>query len=234
MDSWLVLWKVLWFTALRLKLVSLNFSKVLQTKLVIFQTDSRISFCAVSTCIFSISTKWNLAGALSQEPLPVWSIQSIFPGKKATHFEEALKKFLFWRGSHMTDAVMHQYRTLVGPWRFILGSICPCNPFERHRRFTSPSELRAHKTFGVTQTRMSLCTCIDGPFRRHFARARAKGKRSFRTDWLHLHVAPFRTFGRSISDLQLICRISRLIWLLFGVWVDLWSLALHALPGVAE
>ena len=32
----------------------------------------------------------NLAGALSQEPLSVWSIQSLFPGKKATKF---------WRGS---------------------------------------------------------------------------------------------------------------------------------------
>ena len=43
----------------------------------------------------------------------------------------------------MTDAFMHQHRTLVGPWRFISGSICPSNPFERHRRFTRTSKRAA-------------------------------------------------------------------------------------------
>ena len=45
-----------------------------------------------------------------------------------------------------------------------------------------PNELRTRKTFGVCRTRMPQCTCIDGPFFLHFASARAKGKRSFRTD----------------------------------------------------
>ena len=73
-----------------------------------------------------------------------------------------------------------------------------------------PNELRNRKTFCVTQTRMPPCTCIDGPFRSHFARARATRKRSFRINWQCL-ASHFRTFGRSISDLQLICQRSRLI-----------------------
>ena len=84
-----------------------------------------------------------------------------------------------------------------------------------------PNELRTRKTFGVCRTRMPQCTCMDRPFRPHFAGARAKGKRSFRTGWQYL--ASFRTFGRSISDLQLICQISQLI-------CDR-MLALHDVPG---
>ena len=72
-----------------------------------------------------------------------------------------------------------------------------------------PNELRSRKTFGVCRTRMPPCVCIDGPFRPHFARARAKGKRSFRTDRQRL--ASFRAFGRSISNLQLICPIYWLV-----------------------
>ena len=62
--------------------------------------------------------------------------------------------------------------------------------------------------------------CSDGPFRPHFARARAKGKRSFRTNRQRL--ASFRLFGRSSSNLQLICLIYRLIWLIFGPIFDRW------------
>ena len=40
---------------------------------------------------------------------------------------------------------------------------------------------------------MPQCLCIAGPFFPHFAGARAKGKRSFRSDWQHL--ASFRAFG---------------------------------------
>ena len=40
----------------------------------------------------------------------------------------------------MTDAFMHQLRTLVGPQRFISGSVCPSNPFERKLSFASPSK----------------------------------------------------------------------------------------------
>ena len=68
-----------------------------------------------------------------------------------------------------------------------------------------PNEQRSRKTFGVCRTRMPPCVCIDGPFRPHFARAPAKGKRSFRTD--RQRPASFRPFGRSISNLQLICPI---------------------------
>ena len=44
------------------------------------------------------------------------------------------------------------------------------------------NKLQTSKTFGVCRTLMPQCTCIDGPFCPHFAGARAKGKRSFRTD----------------------------------------------------
>ena len=83
-----------------------------------------------------------------------------------------------------------------------------------------PNELRSRKTFGVCRTRMPPCVCIDGPFHPHFARARAKGKRSFRTD--RQRPAFFRPFGRSISNLQRICLIYRLIWLTFGPIFDRW------------
>ena len=43
----------------------------------------------------------------------------------------------------MTDAFMHQLRTLVGPQRFISGSVCPSNPFERDFSFASPSKRAA-------------------------------------------------------------------------------------------
>ena len=83
-------------------------------------------------------------------------------------------------------------RTLVGPQRFILGSICPSTPFEHYRRSPArPNELRTRKTFGVCRTRMSQCTCINGPFFPHFDDA--KEKRSFRTDWQH--PASCRAFG---------------------------------------
>ena len=43
----------------------------------------------------------------------------------------------------MTDAFMHQLRTLVGPQRFISGSVCPSNSFEREFSFASPSKRAA-------------------------------------------------------------------------------------------
>ena len=79
--------------------------------------------------------------------------------------------------------------TLVGPWRFISGSICPSNPFERHRRFTSLSK---RATSSQNFWRHSNTDAPDGSFHRQFARGLAKWKRSFRTDWLHQ--APFQNF----------------------------------------
>ena len=76
-----------------------------------------------------------------------------------------------------------------------------------------PNELRSRKTFGVCRTRIPPCVCIDGPFRPHFTHARAKGKRSFRTDRQCL--ASFRAFGAiGVENLrsQLICQISQLIF----------------------
>ena len=133
-----------------------------------------------------------------------------------------LDVILFWRGSHVTDALMHQLRTLVGPRRFISGSVCPSNPFEREFSFASPSKRAAESQnfWRLSNTDAPVCVCIDGPFRPHFARARAKGKRSFRTDRQRL--ASFRPSGRSISNLQLICPIYRLIWLIFGPIFDRW------------
>ena len=43
----------------------------------------------------------------------------------------------------MTDAFMHQHRALVGPQRFISGSICPSTPFERGLSFASRSKRAA-------------------------------------------------------------------------------------------
>ena len=85
-------------------------------------------------------------------------------------------------------------RTLVGPQRFISGSICPSTPFERYHRFTSPSERAADSQ---NSWRLSNTDAPVYVYRQavlpHFAGARAKGKRSFRTDWQHL--ASFRAFG---------------------------------------
>ena len=58
-------------------------------------------------------------------------------------------------------------------------------------------------------TAREVCEGMLSQINVHFTRARAAGKRSFRIDWQCL--ASFRTFGRSISDLQLICQIYRLI-----------------------
>ena len=92
----------------------------------------------------------------------------------------------------------------MGSQCFVWGSVV----LSPNRRFASVSKQAANsQTFCVCRTRMPRYTCIDGPLRLHFASARAKGKRSFQTDWQHL--ASFRTFGRSTSDLPLICRIIR-------------------------
>ena len=112
----------------------------------------------------------------------------------------------------MTDAFMHQHRTPVGPWRFISGSICPSNPFERELSFASPSKRAAdspnfwrpsNTDAPVYLPRLAISHALQA------ARARATGKRSFQIDWQRL--ASFRTFGWSISNLQLICQIYRLI-----------------------
>ena len=68
-----------------------------------------------------------------------------------------------------------------------------------------PNELRSRKTFGSVEHGCPRVSASMGRFAPHFARARAKGKRSFRTD--RQRPASFRAFGRSISKLQLICPI---------------------------
>ena len=75
-----------------------------------------------------------------------------------------------------------------------------------------PNKPRTRKTFGVCRTQMPQCA--DGPFFPHFASARAKGKRSFRTNWRSLTI--FQSFQRDRRRLspisQLICQISQLIF----------------------
>ena len=122
----------------------------------------------------------------------------------------------------MTDAFMHQHRTLVGPWRlFRARSVLPTHLSAIIGSSARPNELRARKIAGVSRTWMPPCSCIDGPFRRHFTGA--KGKRSFRTVWLHL--APFRTSaGRS--------QISN--WSVgYPDWSD-WSLGRSLIVGFAR
>ena len=43
----------------------------------------------------------------------------------------------------MTDAFMHELRAVVGPQRFISGSVCPSSPFERELSFANPSKRAA-------------------------------------------------------------------------------------------
>ena len=123
----------------------------------------------------------------------------------------------------MTDAFMHQHWTLVGPWRFISGSICPSNPFECHRRFTSPSKRAAgSQNFGVTRTRMPPCTCIDGPFRRHFARTRASEREKKISNRLSAS-SSFQNFRlvnlRSPTDLSDIPTDLTDFWPIFDRWL---------------
>ena len=102
----------------------------------------------------------------------------------------------FWRGSHVTDAFMHQHR----PWwvhsaLIRARSVLPTHLSANLVSPAGPNELRTRKTFGVCRIRMPSCVSIDGPFPSgpHFARTRAKRKRSFRTDRQRL--ASFRAFG---------------------------------------
>ena len=119
-------------------------------------------------------------------------------------------------------------RTLVGPQRFISGSICNLNPLERHRRFTSPSKQAADSQnfwrLQNTATPVYMHRRVIFP---HFAGARAKGNRSFRTYWQRL--ASFRTFGRSIScsDLQLICQI-------YADWSVIEGTCMLRVPGLVD
>ena len=125
--------------------------------------------------------------------------------------------------------LIHFARTLVGPQRFISARFVLPPHSSAIVGFTTESpalrnELQTHKTFGVCRTQMPQCTCIDGPFRPPFAGARAKGKRSFRTD--RQRPASFRTFGRSISDLQLSCRI-----IPTDLWLKTRTHPIHDVPG---
>ena len=60
----------------------------------------------------------------------------------------------------MTDAFMHQLRTLVGPQRFISGSICPYNPFECELSFASPSKRAAESQNFWRRAKMDAPGCL--------------------------------------------------------------------------
>ena len=111
------------------------------------------------------------------------------------------------------ECIYASARTLVGPQcfnsaRFVL----PPHLSTIVGLPARPNELQTRKTFGVCRTLLPQCTCIDGPFRPHFAGARAKGKRSFRTNLQRL--ASFRTLGAPISDLTTdLSDISADLWL---------------------
>ena len=83
--------------------------------------------------------------------------------------------------------------------------ICPSTAFPCQRRFARPpNEMQTPQTFGVCRTRMPRCTYMGGSFRPHFAGARAKRRKSFRTDLQPL--ASSKTFSViavdwTISDL---------------------------------
>ena len=141
-------------------------------------------------------------------------------------------KILFWRGSHVTDAFMHQHRTLVvGPWRFISGSICPSNPFERHRRFTSPSKRAA------SLQNFSRHSNTDAPVYLHqWAVSPAlRSRSSEREKKLSNRLASSGSF-QSIQnfrpvDLRSPTDLSDIPTDLTDLWADLWWLVSHALPG---
>ena len=59
----------------------------------------------------------------------------------------------------MTDAFMHQLRTPVGPQRFISGSVCPSNPFERELSFASPSKraVESQNIWRLSNTDAPVC-----------------------------------------------------------------------------
>ena len=71
------------------------------------------------------------------------------------------------------------------------------------------NEMRTHKSFGISRTRMPQCKCMDGPFRPHFAGAWVKGKRSFQNG---LATPCFFPNFRRFQSWQVVCEISGFIF----------------------
>ena len=123
---------------------------------------------------------------------------------------------------------MHQHRTLVGSCRFISGSICPSNPFERHRRFTSPSKRAASSQnfwrHSNTDAPVYLTRWAVSPSRRSHLSEREK-------KLLNRLAAPSSFQNFRPVDLWSPTDLSDIPTDLTYLWADLWSLASHALPG---
>ena len=95
----------------------------------------------------------------------------------------------------MTDAFMHQYRTLVDPRRFNSGSVCLSYPFERHRKFDHPVRTSCRLAKLLVSVELG-CPCVSAPtglFASTSLELEREGKEALRTDWQCL--ASFRTFG---------------------------------------
>ena len=102
----------------------------------------------------------------------------------------------------------------MGPQRFILGSICPSTPFERYRRFTSPSKravdsqnfwrlLNSDDPVYVYRRAVFPVLCWRSNEREKKLSNRLAGSRFFQSFRRHRH--------RLSSISQLICQISQLI-----------------------
>ena len=83
----------------------------------------------------------------------------------------------------MTDAFMPQLRTLVGPQRFISGSVCPSNPFEREFSFASPSKRAAESQnfWRLSNTDAPVCVHRWALSPRTLLALERKGKEAFET-----------------------------------------------------
>ena len=105
----------------------------------------------------------------------------------------------------MTNAFMHWARTLVGPQRFISGSVILSlnrrlvrQPVQTSGRLAKLLAFGEHRCAGVRAS-MGILPA--------FRWLSSEMKGSFRTDWQR--PASFGTFGAPISDIsQLICQIS--------------------------
>ena len=123
---------------------------------------------------------------------------------------------------------MHQLRTLVGPQRFISGSVCPSNPFERELSFASPSKRAAESQNFWRLSNRDASVCVH----RWAVSPALRSRSSEREKKLSNQPAAysfFQTF-RPV-DLKSPTDLSDIPTDLTDLWADLWSLASHAQRG---
>ena len=85
-------------------------------------------------------------------------------------------KRLEWTMAHCSGTKLSTCMQRFSLWALSVAS----SPWSQcHRKFArAVRRAWTRKTFGICRTRMPVRICTDGPFRPHFAGARAKGKRS--------------------------------------------------------